>query len=412
VRKGSTSPTRPLTVVGLFAGVGGIELGMERSGHSTKLLCEIDPAANEVLAAHFPDVRRVRDIRDLERLPRRIDLVTAGFPCQDLSQAGATRGLAGKRSSLVSHVFRLLGESSADWILLENVPFMLQLGRGAAMAYVVEQLERLDYRWAYRIIDSRAFGLPHRRERVFLLASRRHAPEHVLFSDDVACRLPSDEAASAFGFYWTEGLRGLGWAADSVPTLKGGSSVGIPSPPAIWFKRGEIVTPDIRDAERLQGFPVDWTRPAERVVRPGYRWTLVGNAVTVDVARWIGRKLLSPPEPRVRLAVPLEQQGRWPRAAYGHERRRFEVAIGSWPIATTSEPIASFLHFPTKPLSSRAATGFLSRLQKSCLRYPPAFADALAAQIERMMERPTPEPVSKSRSTRQLRSRQVRRASV
>ena len=96
------------------------------------------------------------------------------------------------------------------------------------------------------------------------------------------------------GFYWTEGLRGLGWAVDAVPTLKGGSTIGIPSPPAIWNSGdGSITTPDIRDAERLQGFDADWTLPALDVggVRRGHRWKLVGNAVSVPVARWVGDRL-------------------------------------------------------------------------------------------------------------------------
>src|SRR5690606_19679397 len=96
------------------------------------------------------------------------------------------------------------------------------------------------------------------------------------------------------GFYWTEGLRGLGWAVNAVPTLKGGSSIGIPSPPAIVLPDGRVVTPDIRDAERLQGFPADWTKVAETVARRSARWRLVGNAVSVPAADWIGKRLLKP----------------------------------------------------------------------------------------------------------------------
>src|SRR5690606_35704194 len=81
---------------------------------------------------------------------------------------------------------------------------------------------------------------------------------------------------TSFGFYWTEGIRGLGAAVDAVPTLKGGSTIGIPSSPAILLPNGRVVTPDIRDAERLQGFPADWTQPAETVARKSVRWKLVG----------------------------------------------------------------------------------------------------------------------------------------
>ena len=87
---------------------------------------------------------------------------------------------------------------------------------------------------------------------------------------------------SVCGFYWTEGLRGLGWAIDAVPTLKGGSTLGIPSPPAIWIQgqRTSPTNPDIRDAERLQGFPSDWTEVARENGGRGARWKLVGNAVS------------------------------------------------------------------------------------------------------------------------------------
>ena len=97
-------------------------------------------------------------------------MVSAGFPCQDLSQAGRTAGIPGEGSGLVREVFRLSGSNPATGrVLLENVPFMLQLERGRAMRLLTESLER-GYPWAYRIIDSRAFGVPQRRERVVVLA--------------------------------------------------------------------------------------------------------------------------------------------------------------------------------------------------------------------------------------------------
>jgi DNA (cytosine-5)-methyltransferase 1 len=74
-----------------------------------------------------------------------------------------------------------------------------------------------------------------------------------------------------------------------VPTLKGGSGLGIPSPPAIWMPDGHFVLPDIRDAERLQGFPAGWTEAAlTGHSKEGARWKLVGNAVSVPVSRWLG----------------------------------------------------------------------------------------------------------------------------
>jgi DNA (cytosine-5)-methyltransferase 1 len=270
-----------LTVVGLFAGIGGIELGLHRAGHSSVSLCEIEEAARAVLGAHFDGLPLSRDVRRLKNLPR-CDLLVAGFPCQDLSQAGRTAGIRGENSGLVKSVFKLVARAKQPptWLLLENVPFMLQLDRGEAMRYLTTTLEELGFSWAYRVVDTRAFGLPQRRQRVILLASRSEDPREVLFVGDEEEQDFSDATGRACGFYWTEGIRGLGWAVDAVPTLKGGSTIGIPSPPAIRMPDGSIVLPDLRDVERLQGFDPDWTKPAESVSRrKGVRWKLVGNAV-------------------------------------------------------------------------------------------------------------------------------------
>lgn len=374
-----------MRVAGLFAGVGGIELGLERAGLTTSLLCEIDPRARAVLQHRFPGVPIESDVRAITRLPRGIDVLTAGFPCQDLSQVGRTRGIFGRRSGLIRSVFRLISSSRPPWVLIENVPFLLRLDRGRGIAYVVRSLERLGYRWAYRIVDTRAFGLPHRRERIFLLASRDEDPASYLFAGDRPATDADADGAVAHGFYWTEGTRGLGWAVDAVPTIKGGSAVGIPSPPAIWFSDGRFATPDIRDAERLQGFPVNWTRPAENAGRPSYRWTLVGNAVSVPVARWIGRRLLvgSAIEPKLRTMAMFEGAP-WPRAAFGGPGSgRFAVDIGPYPVGRVRRHLHEFLYFDPLPLSRRAADGFRGRLQRSSLARPAAFDEALNAYVGR-----------------------------
>ena len=143
-------------------------------------------------------------------------------------------------------------------------------------------------------------------------------PRTVLFADD-AGEVPERELnghSIACGFYWTEGLRGLGWAVDAVPTLKGGSTIGIPSPPAILLPDGRVVTPDLRDAERLQGFPTNWTKPAERVAKKGARWKLVGNAVSVPAAAWLGRRFKRPGVPFEFDTHPMHGHRHWPTAAW------------------------------------------------------------------------------------------------
>jgi DNA (cytosine-5)-methyltransferase 1 len=343
------------------------------------MVCEIWQPAQVVLDARFPGVPLHADVATLDALPGDVDLLTAGFPCQDLSQAGATAGIAGRRSGLVDHVFRLLDHRRVPVVVLENVSFMLRLDRGAAMDRLTAAFEERGYRWAYRIVNTLAF-LPQRRERVVFVASRSDlAPEQVLLTDDApAPPVETGLGTHAHGFYWTEGTRGLGWAPDAVPTLKNGSTVGIPSPPAILMPDGSVIKPDIRDAERLQGFPEDWTAAApERT-----RWSLVGNAVSVPVAEWLGRRLCAPgiylagrdrPWPSAR--------GSFPRAARFDGRTRFAVEIGMLPLWAPREPLHRFLRHGGTLLSTRATAGFLSRAEASSLRFVPGFLDAVRAHL-------------------------------
>ena len=261
---------------------------------------------------------------------------------------------------------------------------MLSLDRGQAMRFLVDSLESLGYMWAYRVVDAMNFGLPQRRRRVLLLASRTEDPREVLFSQDAghpAYRHPVD---SACGFYWTEGQRGLGWAVDAVPTLKGGSTIGIASPPGIWFpETGHIATPDIRDAERLQGFPAGWTSKAngdEQRARTN-RWKLVGNAVSVPVARWLGHRLRDP-QPFEATASEMEPGDPWPTAAWGRRGKAWRVEVSMWPVRHRRLHLSDFLNYPTVPLSPRATRGFLGRAEAGTLRFPPGFLEDVASHLE------------------------------
>ena len=193
-----------------------------------------------------------------------------------------------RRSGLVGGVFRLVRREKARprWLLLENVPFMLQLGAGAgARPHRDHQLEDSATHGPTASSIARAFGLPQRRQRVLhaRLLDRRSA--RVLFVDDAASpgdtRIPTTMRAASTG---PRASADSGWAVDAVPTLKGGSTIGIPSPPAIIFPSGRIVMPDIRDAERMQGFEDDLDTARRTIAKRGARWKLVGNAVTVTAA--------------------------------------------------------------------------------------------------------------------------------
>lgn len=361
-----------------------MELGMQRAGHHAALLCDVLPTAQAVLAARFPGVEYRHDITRLRSLPADVDLVCAGFPCQDLSQAGRTAGLDGERSGLIGEVFRLLSRRRVPTVVIENVPFMLQLSGGNAMRAIVDEFERRGYRWAYRVVDSYSFGLAQRRERVFLVASRTLDPAEVLLSDDAPIeRHVSAIGARPHGFYWTEGRGGLGWAVDAVPTLKNGSTIGIASPPAVLMPDGRIVKVGIRDGERLQGFDADWTLPAEAVARPSARWGLVGSAVSVPVAHWVGKQLLAASHYDTQRDRPFPALSRPPRAARFDGRVRHAVAIGTDPLGVAPPPLLSFMSEPgaQEPLSLKATAGFLSRTRRAKLRFAPGFIAAVERHL-------------------------------
>jgi DNA (cytosine-5)-methyltransferase 1 len=384
-----------IRVAGLFAGIGGIELGFHQAlgdDVETVLLCEFWDAAQAVLRKQFPDTKIHPDVRQFTKLPRGVDVLTAGFPCTDLSQAGRTAGIGGAASGLVTHVFealRLAAEAKRrlPWLMIENVPNMLALDNGKAMAYLVDQLESLGYRWAYRTVDSRFTGVPQRRRRVILLASVRHDPRTVLFADDAGERSADELADDAYGFYWTEGRGGLGWAVDAVPTLKGGSTVGIPSPPAIWHPNGRpgqrFIKPSLSDAEQLQGFPVGWTDVfADSARRNGPRWKLLGNAVTVGVSRWVATRIAEPGDP-INEEELWDRGRKWPKAAWGDGGKIVSVAVSEFPRREPYQHLLDVVDVKSaEVLSQRALAGFSSRLNRGNLGRFPGFREDVATELD------------------------------
>jgi DNA (cytosine-5)-methyltransferase 1 len=384
-----TGQSQRYRIVGLFAGIGGLEAGLHAAGHEARLLCEVWEPAQAVLRARFPGLEIAPDVQELRSLPDDADVITAGFPCTDLSQAGRTAGINGSQSGLVAHVFRLADRHDHRWLILENVRNMLALDAGRAMHYLVSELEDRGYDWAYRLVDSRFTGVPQRRQRVLLVASRSEDPRDVLLSDDAGQPGLERYASDAFGFYWTEGLRGLGWAQDAVPTLKGGSTIGIPSPPAVWLPDApagrQLVTPSVEDAEALQGFPRDWTSAAGTQRKKGARWKLAGNAVTVGVAAWLGRRLADPGSYDPAEAEPLEDGDRWPTAAWGRGHRRWRSRVSMWPEVGQYTHLRDVLDEKTAvPLSYRAAAGFFDRTQHAKLRFDQEFILAVKQHVEMM----------------------------
>lgn len=376
-----------MRVAGLFAGIGGFEVGLHCAGHTTELVCDILPEARAVLEARLPQATYHQDITTLRSLPSGVDLVCAGFPCQDLSQAGRTAGLQGDRSGLIGEVFRLLSRRRVPTVLIENVPFMLQLDGGSAIRAIVSEFERRGYRWAYRVVDSYGFGLAQRRERVYLVASRELDPADVLLADDAPIERPlSAIDRKPHGFYWTEGLGGLGWAVDAVPTLKNGSTIGIASPPALLLPDGSLIKIGIGDGERLQGFETGWTAPAQAVGRASARWGLVGSAVSVPVAHWLGRRLEAPGAYAASRDRPFGIDGRMPRAARFDGRHSHAVDVSCDPLGIRPPSVMTFLRDeePRQLLSAKATAGFLGRTRRAKLRFAPGFIEAVERHLVAM----------------------------
>jgi DNA (cytosine-5)-methyltransferase 1 len=164
-------------ILSLFAGIGGFDLGLERTGgFKTVAFCEIDPFCQKVLAKNWPHVPCYADVRELS-LDRLVadgvpapTVICGGFPCQDLSLAGRMAGISADRSGLWGEMCRLIGEIRPTYVLVENVPGLLVGERGAWFGRVLGDLAALGYDAEWHSIPASTIGAPHRRDRVWIVA--------------------------------------------------------------------------------------------------------------------------------------------------------------------------------------------------------------------------------------------------
>jgi DNA (cytosine-5)-methyltransferase 1 len=169
-----------LRVLDLFSGIGGFSLGLERTGgFETVAFCEIEPFPRAVLAKHWPEVPCYHDVTKLTNdiLARdgiTVDVITGGFPCQDISTAGKRAGLGeGTRSGLWSEIVRLIGELRPRYVIVENVANLLSgpsEKRGGWFGRILGDLAECGYNAEWENIPASALGAPHRRERVWIVA--------------------------------------------------------------------------------------------------------------------------------------------------------------------------------------------------------------------------------------------------
>ena len=152
----------------LFSGIGGLELGLERSRlGSVSWQCEIDPFCQRVLARHWPHARRFEDVRTVDATAPSVDVICGGFPCQDVSLAGKRVGLAGERSGLWHEFARIIGELEPKIVIIENV-----LGlRTSGLPRVLADLAALGFDAEWADLAASDIGAPHQRRRMFIVAT-------------------------------------------------------------------------------------------------------------------------------------------------------------------------------------------------------------------------------------------------
>lgn len=154
------------TIGSLFSGIGGLELGLERAGLGPVVWqVEIDPFCRAVLAKHWPNVTRYEDVTRPRNYPK-VDIICGGFPCQDVSSAGACRGLGGEQSSLWWYYADVVRQVRPRIVVVENV----NSGKGLWLPYVRHQLHLLGYATRALLLSAADVGAPHLRRRVFVVA--------------------------------------------------------------------------------------------------------------------------------------------------------------------------------------------------------------------------------------------------
>ncbi len=179
----------------LFAGIGGFRLGMERAGHECVGFCEIDSFARKSYKAinntkgefEFHDITAVTD--DTIRGIGSVDVICGGFPCQAFSIAGKRRGFEDTRGTLFFEIARFASILRPKYLFLENVTGLLNHDGGDTFETILGSLDELGYDAEWQVFNSKNFGVPQNRERVFIIGHLRGAGGRAVFpfgGDDTA----------------------------------------------------------------------------------------------------------------------------------------------------------------------------------------------------------------------------------
>lgn len=292
-----------LRVLDLFSGIGGFSLGLERTGgFETVAFCEMKPHAQAVLAKNFPGVPCHADVTTYEFKKGEADVITAGFPCQDLSFAGVGAGLAGARSGLYREVVRAIRVVRPIRAVLENVAALLSRGLGT----VLGDLAEIGYDTEWHCIPASAVGAPHRRDRIWIVANARgeqHEGDCAPLSGALAAEL-SQAVAHASSVGRPEGRQ---WAEQprfefvaSGEEVANSECIGQSRP------REPVITGDPAEAGEGQASDAVHGRIGDQwAIEPGLgrvangvpnrvdRLEELGNAVVPQIPEIIGRAILA-----------------------------------------------------------------------------------------------------------------------
>jgi DNA (cytosine-5)-methyltransferase 1 len=279
-----------LTFGSLFSGIGGFDLGFERAGMVCKWQVEIDDYCTKVLQKHWPNVPKFRDVRicgghNLEP----IDVVCGGFPCQPFSGAGKQRGADDDRN-LWPEMFRVVQELTPSWVVGENVSNIINL----YLDDILSDLEGAGYEAWTLSIPACAFGAPHIRQRIFVVAyssvarSRRLSVDADRGSQGMAnahrirrAAAPQRENDAEAQGYWPNDL--AGYAGQDARSIPYSNREGLSQSERKWKLSGPSQWATEPDVGRVaHGIP-------DRVDR----LRALGNALTPQQAEWIGRLIVS-----------------------------------------------------------------------------------------------------------------------
>jgi DNA (cytosine-5)-methyltransferase 1 len=298
------------TFSSFFSGIGGFDLGFQRAGFKVVLQCEIEKYCNTILHNHWPKVKRFTDIKEVTHADVPVsDVWAGGFPCQDVSVArmGPRAGLKGKRSGLFYDFARLLEGGRPRVLVIENVPGLLSSHGGRDFEIVVRTLADLGYGVGWRVLNSRYFGVPQSRQRVYIVGCHRDGkgPAEILFEsergkgDAPARKSNGTPTVSPFKASFGDPRRGpivpgIAYCLYACSARHTGTDW---SRTYVTYPAGKIRRLLPIECERVQGFPEDWTLvPSNN----GYgdldkvdslRYHALGNAVTVPVAEWLAGRI-------------------------------------------------------------------------------------------------------------------------